>query len=66
MQNNIEKGIQFAQKRYEIAQNATSISFRGYSTVLLAEAYFLAGNMDESIKKIEELEEMLLKHHSLL
>jgi len=59
-QNNLEKGIQLALKGYEIAQNATSLSFRGYSIILLAEAYSLAGNLDVSINKIEELEEILL------
>lgn len=59
-QNNIDKGIELALQGYEIAKNATSISFRGYSIILLAEAYSLAGDLDASINKIEELEEILL------
>jgi len=59
-QNNIEEGIQFALKGYELSQNATSISFKGYCIILLAEAYYKAGNLNESIKKIEELEEILV------
>lgn len=58
--NKVDKGIQFALQGYEIAQNATSISFRGYSIILLAEAYSLAGDLDTAINKIEELEELLL------
>ncbi|WP_321368451.1 LuxR C-terminal-related transcriptional regulator [uncultured Draconibacterium sp.] len=59
-QNNVEKGIELVLQGYELAENATSISFRGYSIILLAEAYSLAGNLDESINKIEELQELLL------
>jgi LuxR family maltose regulon positive regulatory protein len=59
-QNNIDKGIVYALKGYEMAENATSISFRGYSIILLAEAYSLAGQVDESLSKIDELEELLL------
>ena len=59
-QNNIEEGIRLAEKGYEKSQKSTSISFKGYCTILLAEAYYKAGNLDESIKKIEELEQILV------
>ena len=59
-QNNLEEGIEFALKGYELSQHATSISFKGYCIILLAEAYYKVGKLNESIKKIEELEEALV------
>ncbi len=60
-QNNVEEGIRNAQKGYELSQKATSISFKGYSALLYAEAYYKSGDYYKALQVIEDLESILNK-----
>ncbi len=58
-QNHIEEGLKNALKGFELSRKATSISFKGYSTLLLAESYYKVGNLNQALTIIKGLEEIL-------
>ena len=59
--NNIEDGLKNALKGFELSQRALSQSFKGYSVLLLAESYYKIGNLNQALKTIEGLEDILDK-----
>ena len=59
--NQIEEGLKNALKGFELSRKATSISFKGYSALLLAESYYKVGDLNQALKTIEGLEDILNK-----
>ncbi|PLX12787.1 MAG: hypothetical protein C0597_12510, partial [Marinilabiliales bacterium] len=59
--NEIEEGIKFSLKGYELSRRVTSVSFKGYSALLLAESYYKAGDYKKALEIIEDLESILNK-----
>jgi LuxR family maltose regulon positive regulatory protein len=49
-------------KGYELAQNIASISFNGYSSLLLAETLYRAGEPESALENIEKIDRNLLKN----
>ncbi len=57
--NYIEEGLKNALKGFELSRKAASIVFKGYSALILAESYYKVGNLNQSLKTIEGLEDIL-------
>lgn len=51
-----EDGIKMALKGFELSQKLASMTFRGYSRLLLAEVYFKAGEHKKALSIIDKLD----------
>lgn len=57
--NYIEEGLKNAILGFEFSRNVTSLSFKGYGALLMAESLSKIGRLDQALQTIEDLEAIL-------
>ena len=56
--NHVEEGLKNAVKGYELSRNVTSVSFKGYGALQLAESLYKVGHLDQALKTLVDLDDI--------
>ncbi len=60
--NEIKDGLETSFKGYDLSKKATSMSFKGYSALILAETLYKSGDYDKALEIVKELDVFLNKN----